>query len=271
MKKLLITTAILAATSAGMSTTASAALASDATLNFIDGVAGVNSSSDPIVTGGSYFGMDANSNGKITKAERTVLKQNDGMFLGTAQGASGSHGGDPGSVAGEAPGVDQAWKFFNNTGMHGSSSATNVTVTGANTADVDMSGWFVTWNGIPSINMGGGSQDCGTASDGLCVKNNFDAAGNVTGTTDIGGVFNNGSGVGSIVCAVDCATGDTYTLDYTATVPQADPSNFGGVDYALHLEGTIGDAPSAVPVPAAVWLFGSGLLGLVGVARRKVA
>ncbi|MBZ0071643.1 MAG: VPLPA-CTERM sorting domain-containing protein [Thiohalobacteraceae bacterium] len=33
-----------------------------------------------------------------------------------------------------------------------------------------------------------------------------------------------------------------------------------------------GSAVSAVPVPAAVWLFGSGLLGLVGVARkRKVA
>ena len=28
-------------------------------------------------------------------------------------------------------------------------------------------------------------------------------------------------------------------------------------------------APSAIPVPAAVWLFGSGLLGLIGVARRK--
>lgn len=28
---------------------------------------------------------------------------------------------------------------------------------------------------------------------------------------------------------------------------------------------------TAVPVPAAVWLFGSGLLGLVGVARRKKA
>ncbi len=27
----------------------------------------------------------------------------------------------------------------------------------------------------------------------------------------------------------------------------------------------------AVPVPAAVWLFGSGLLGLVGIARRKAA
>ena len=28
-------------------------------------------------------------------------------------------------------------------------------------------------------------------------------------------------------------------------------------------------SPTVVPVPAAVWLFGSGLLGLVGVARRK--
>ena len=31
------------------------------------------------------------------------------------------------------------------------------------------------------------------------------------------------------------------------------------------------DNVSAVPVPAAVWLFGSGLLGLIGIARRKKA
>ncbi len=30
-----------------------------------------------------------------------------------------------------------------------------------------------------------------------------------------------------------------------------------------------GGTPTAVPLPAAAWLFGSGLLGLVGVARRK--
>ena len=27
--------------------------------------------------------------------------------------------------------------------------------------------------------------------------------------------------------------------------------------------------PTAVPVPPAVWLFGSGLLGLIGIARKK--
>jgi hypothetical protein len=30
-----------------------------------------------------------------------------------------------------------------------------------------------------------------------------------------------------------------------------------------------GDVPAVVPVPAAVWLFGSGLMGLLGLARRK--
>lgn len=33
--------------------------------------------------------------------------------------------------------------------------------------------------------------------------------------------------------------------------------------------GSFSLAPAAVPVPAAVWMFGSGLLGLLGVARRK--
>lgn len=33
--------------------------------------------------------------------------------------------------------------------------------------------------------------------------------------------------------------------------------------------GDFGVAVSAVPIPAAVWLFGSGLIGLIGVARRR--
>ena len=40
--------------------------------------------------------------------------------------------------------------------------------------------------------------------------------------------------------------------------------DFNRYSWAVHA-GNVG----AVPVPAAVWLFGSGLLGLIGVARRK--
>lgn len=50
---------------------------------------------------------------------------------------------------------------------------------------------------------------------------------------------------------------DTATLYYSLL-----PYN---VDYSIEVAGTA----STVPVPAAVWLFGSGLLGLIGIARRK--
>jgi len=38
---------------------------------------------------------------------------------------------------------------------------------------------------------------------------------------------------------------------------------------ALSMVGALNSTTTVVPVPAAVWLFGSGLLGLAGVARRK--
>ena len=44
----------------------------------------------------------------------------------------------------------------------------------------------------------------------------------------------------------------------------------GEINYISGVVDSFGSA-SAVPVPAAVWLFGSGLLGLVGIARRKQA
>jgi len=41
-------------------------------------------------------------------------------------------------------------------------------------------------------------------------------------------------------------------------------ANATGSSYSMSITAAV------VPVPAAVWLFGSGLLGLVGIARRKV-
>jgi hypothetical protein len=48
----------------------------------------------------------------------------------------------------------------------------------------------------------------------------------------------------------------------------------GAASWTLASNGTLSysaPAPAAVPLPAAVWLLGSGLIGMVGVARRKAA
>jgi len=72
----------------------------------------------------------------------------------------------------------------------------------------------------------------------------FDWNGNLWGTTN--GSTNN-------LFQIDTATGNVsnFLSVTTGFVPQ-------GMGYV-----------SAIPVPAAVWLFGSGLIGLIGLARRK--
>ncbi|MGB5260724.1 MAG: hypothetical protein WBO34_09410 [Gammaproteobacteria bacterium] len=60
------------------------------------------------------------------------------------------------------------------------------------------------------------------------------------------------------------ATGNTFLVGQ-ATITDPD-SPFIGIRVTLGLNG---NDPVVAPVPAAVWLFGSGLVGLVGLARRK--
>lgn len=56
------------------------------------------------------------------------------------------------------------------------------------------------------------------------------------------------------------------TMEFTEGLTGAMDVDSQAFAWAVHT----GDV-SAVPVPAAIWLFGSGLLGLVGIARRKKA
>lgn len=68
----------------------------------------------------------------------------------------------------------------------------------------------------------------------------------------------------TITCELACLSGESFTLDYAAM--NLEPGVLNGFYYELHLEGVIA---SAVPVPAAVWLFGSGLIALLGLSRRR--
>lgn len=66
-------------------------------------------------------------------------------------------------------------------------------------------------------------------------------------------------------------------IETDANLDPTDPNafvtglKFSSTDVVSMSQIPISESVSAVPIPPAVWLFGSGLLGLVGVARRKSA
>lgn len=181
----------------------------------------------------SYFGLDSNTDDIIQIDEQTPISQFAPLALGVIQGASNSHNGAPDGS--ENPAIDNPWNFFGSTGMSQTTSPIQIlSDDGAGNVTLDFSGWGITWNGIANIPLGGDS----------------------TVPAD--------TGIATLTCTIDCAVGDSYVLDYAAHIQQGDLSGKGGALYVLRLEGTV----SAVPVPAAAWLFGSGLLGLVGMARR---
>ena len=116
-----------------------------------------------------------------------------------------------------------------------------------------------------------------------------DVIGTLTGTLGMGGVE---ASLDSFIPVNDFFVVDGWTLDLTslAVIDGANFLNLEGagvltghgfeateaiwsfsaeIDTSYSMEVTAAGIP-AVPVPAAIWLFGSGLIGLIGVARRKV-
>jgi len=192
----------------------------------------------PIGTGGTSNTLPADGSGswvamEIVAGQYSIVPVTslNGIVLGTTQLATYV----PPFVTGN---IDVPWSYFGNTGAHQSTSNTDVLSAVGDTAAIDFSGWGITLNSIPNIAL------------------------------DTGAWTGNAEGVANVVCDAGsgCGNGAAYSLDYSATVPAGDVSGFGGAHYVLHLEGTV----SAVPLPATLWLFVSGLSGLIGVARRKV-
>ncbi len=122
----------------------------------------------------------------------------------------------------------------------------------------------------------------------LLIGNSYTHTGTITlmgGTSTFSDTFSLDStidktkqytGYNSVTASADPnADPDTFAI-YALSIPLGGTGTFdavqlsiGGLSATTSLAGVTSSAGAVIPVPAAVWLFGSGLLGLVGVARRR--
>lgn len=161
----------------------------------------------------------------------TAIEGKNGINLGTSQLSDAIPSGN----------IDMPWQgFLGYTGVHQTSSpVTIVSDDHAGNVVLDFGGW----NYIQPDIRGSWPAETGYLGSNMLA---------------------------TMSCANNCSNGESFTLDFSSQMPLwfYDTGNIGGMQYQLHIEGVI---TSAVPIPSAMWLFGSSLLGLVGVARRKAA
>ena len=131
----------------------------------------------------------------------------------------------------------------------------------------------LTWTAHGGTTFGPGTYTIDTVEGGVYT-------GIVVGDGQVGGhiLFDWGTTTNIdvvMVWDVACSGGScTYTSTDGIAGNPANPDGvrgYGMIDGAFPGFNANFDFVAPVPVPAAVWLFGSGLLGLVGVARRKKA
>jgi len=94
--------------------------------------------------------------------------------------------------------------------------------------------------------------------------------GTYDGSFDIGGGLLTGTFVGLSFSGLSSQPTLAGALNYTGGTLAGDLIG-GSLELAIAGNDVQGKLGAVVPVPAAAWLFGSGLLGLVGIARRKTA
>jgi hypothetical protein len=118
------------------------------------------------------------------------------------------------------------------------------------------------WNGNNNIdivnvwNLHSTFSNCGSPTQDSTAMNCL-----WTGTTNTAG---NNAGTVFLLASTDNDGDGTLGIPQVAGSPFGPCCGYGGFNFNFNMQGTL--AP--IPVPAALWLFGTGLAGLFGIARR---
>ncbi len=210
--------------------------------------------------------------------------KSDFNFNTLPPGNSGNTFGAGDEMCGGAPCADIAFDagaigadVFSTGFNFGGGGDFDVLVTGSMSADIDTvaaaagDGQALQFS---ALDWGGIYQ--GTANFSLppdTLANCTDAAPGAFGAVCGDGAAGDNPGLtnpqGYNVVITDLGAGDYgVVVTFTSTIANSGTSYDGNIS-KWRLEGVMHTGTAPIPVPAAVWLFGSGLLGLVGVARRR--
>jgi hypothetical protein len=227
---------------------------------------------------------------KLTKTGLTALAMLTAMSFSTASNAALVNASfeSPDASGGDIPGAGAPWNsfnsnfttsnlinnnppgsFFNPDAKSGTQLLKQFGVDAGSFQDLaaspgeewTASAWAQSWAGDPNNNTGLLQIFFRDATTNLCDPGGFNPCNQA--------VFDTSQPLDTWVQLMTSATapaGTTTARIQLILVPDATTPANGALfwdDASLEV--------SAVPVPAAVWLFGSGLLGLVGVARRRKA
>ena len=196
----------------------------------------------------------------------TVMVQQGGMIYATGAnirvGASDTYS-DPGTLIVQQGGTVYANNVTVNTngllGGDGTINA-NVTVNGGTVSPGDpvtmtINGDLIFTDGILDIQLAGAND-----FDKIIVSGNADLTGGTIQFDFLNGFLPTADDSFDFLSASNLNIGSAVNFSFLGLPAGTQFS----IDNSL---GSLTLTPSTVPVPAAVWLFGSGLLGLIGVAR----
>jgi len=123
------------------------------------------------------------------------------------------------------------------------------------------------WRNQLNLSLPAGNEGTILASDPASFSSNFGVGGTLNGAMLAGGFQGDVNSVLNMVKGQARITGPPLQLNVFSDVGRAVLASNG----FLSICGGAGCQLQAVPIPAAAVLFGSGLIGLIGIARRKVA